>query len=497
MFNTLYAKLSATLVTLLVSIGVFYTLVSLSSASYYLQKTEQKLNLNLAENLVQDKNLVEQGKINQKALSSTFMEYMVINPSIEIYLLDTQGKILSFSAEPGKVKRRSVSLQPIFDFLNGKKLPLLGDDPRSHERQKIFSVTQVPSANNLEGYLYVVLQGEQYDNTERFIKESILWKQSGLALLGSLFIGLVIGLLLFRKLTYRLNKLSTNIDNFHQSDFSQLNDKIANHINGDEINKLENTFALMGNRIIAQMGELKKQDSLRRELVANVSHDLRTPIAILHGYLETLDLKSEQLNNEEKKHYIKQALKSSDQLNLLIAELFELAKLDATETEVMKEHFNLTELVHDVVQKFQLQATEHGIALNLNLTDSSVFCDAEIGLIARVIENLISNAIKFTPAKGEININIEKNEESIVITVTDTGVGMDEEDIQKIFHRFYQGKNNNNCSTSGGLGLAIAKRIVELHAGSLVVSSSSKGTIFTIKLPVFSTSKSKDDDKAN
>ena len=483
MFKTLYAKLSASLIVLLITIGVFYTLLSLSSASYYLQKTEQKFNLDLAKNLVQDKNLVNAGKINKEALKSTFMEYMVINPSIEIYLLDMEGKILSYSAEPGKVKRRLVSLQPIRDFLAGKKLPLLGDDPRSHERRKIFSVTLVPSEENPEGYLYVVLQGEQYDTVEQFIKESILWKQSGLALLGSLLIGLIIGLLLFKKLTARLNRLSLDMNAFRDSDFSQLNQKNLSNKNPDELDQLETTFTQMGERIISQMNELKKQDNLRRELIANVSHDLRTPVAIRHGDLETMQLKSSKLSQEEQSNYLKQALQSSVQLNSLITELFELAKLDATETDLAVERFNLPELAHDVVQNFQLRAAEKNLNLQLQINNDSLFCSAEIGLISRVLENLINNAIKFTPPGGDVTITIEQKNDQIMTTVADTGIGIERDDLDKVFNRFYQGKNNNNRSKPGGLGLAIAKRIIELHHGNISVKSDKNGSRFIFLLP--------------
>ena len=482
MFKTLYAKLSASLIVLLITIGVFYTLLSLSSASYYLQKTEQKFNLDLAKNLVQDKNLVNAGKINKEALKSTFMEYMVINPSIEIYLLDMQGKILSYSAEPGKVKRRFVSLQPIRDFLAEKKLPLLGDDPRSHERRKIFSVTPVPSKEKPEGYLYVVLQGEQYDTVEQFIKESILWKQSGFALLGSLLIGLIIGLLLFKKLTARLNRLSLDMNAFRDSDFSHLNRKDLATKNSDELDQLENTFTQMGERIISQMDELKKQDNLRRELIANVSHDLRTPVAILHGYLETLQLKPSELSQQAQSKYLKQALQSSVQLNSLITELFELAKLDATETDLAVERFNLPELAHDVVQNFQLRAAEKNLNLQLQINNDSLFCSAEIRLISRVLENLINNAIKFTPPGGDVIVTIEQKNDQIMTTVADTGIGIEKEDLGKVFSRFYQGKNNNNRSKPGGLGLAIAKRIVELHHGNISVESGKNGTRFTFVL---------------
>ncbi|MFC1748243.1 sensor histidine kinase [Pseudomonadota bacterium] len=484
MFRTLYAKLSLSLVVLLVTVGVFYTLLSLSTTRYYLQETSQKLNLDLAKNLVADRKLVQDGRINKKALNTTFMEYMVINPSIEIYLLDLQGGILSYSADPGKVKRRSVSLTPINAFLKGEKPPILGDDPRSHDRKKIFSVTPVPSENHSEGYLYVVLQGEQYDDAERLIKESLLWKQTGLALVGSLVLGLVVGLLLFRKLTKRLDTLSTEMDGFRESDFSQYetNKKISRR--DDEIDHLDKTFTQMAQRIVEQLDELKQQDQLRRELIANVSHDLRTPVAILHGYLETLDIKSTLLTPEEQQHYIKQAILSSARLNSLITELFDLATLEARESLPNREQFNLSELAHDVVQKFQLKVKEKQISLTMHSQEESIFACGDIGLIERVLENLLGNSVKFTPTTGTIDIFLEEERNKSVIKIKDNGPGIPEKDIGRVFERFYQGDENSNRTKPGGLGLAIAKRIIDLHSGTIEVNSSpGEGTTFCISLP--------------
>ena len=485
--RTLYAKLSLSLAALLITVGVLYTLISLSSAQYYLQKTDQKLNLELAKNLVADRNLVESGKLNEKALSDTFMEYMVINPSIEIYLLDLDGNILSYSADPGQVKRHSVSLAPIRSFLAGDKLPLLGDDPRSHDKQKIFSVTPVPSAAKPEGYLYVVLLGERYDNAEQFIKESIIWKQTGGALIGSLVLGLIVGLLLFRKLTQRLNHLSNAMDGFRQSDFRHYPVTTTTHKSNDEIDQLDHTFQQMAQRIIEQVDELKQQDSLRRELVANVSHDLRTPMAILHGYLETLQLKRDQLSADEQAHYLQQALLSSERLHQLITELFELARLEAQESVPEREHFNLAELAHDVVQKFQLRAKEKQIDLSLEIDTDTLFTHADIGLVARVFENLLGNALKFTPRHGQIILSLSRQNDQAVVAIKDTGPGIAIEDLSRVFDRFYQGKDNGNRSQPGGLGLAIAKRIIDLHHGNISVESSpGQGTTFSFLLPAAS-----------
>jgi two-component system OmpR family sensor kinase len=484
MFRTLYARLSFALVALLLSVGVLYTLLSLSSAQYYLQETDQKLHLDLAKNLVADRNLVQSGRINEKALKATFMKYMVINPSIEIYLLDLKGNILSYSADPGKVKRNSVSLKPIKAFLRGDKLPLLGDDPRNHDRQKIFSVTPVPSAENPEGYLYVVLLGQQYDNAEQFIKESIIWKQTGWSLLGSLLLGLIAGLWLFRRLTQRLNRLSTEMDGFRQSDFHHLDAMTFTSKSRDEIDRLGHTFHQMAERIVSQLDELKQQDSLRRELVANVSHDLRTPVAILHGYLETLELKGDRLDEQQRDHYLKQALQSSDRLNQLISELFELARLEAQESVPEQEPFNLAELAQDVVQKFQLRAAEKNIALTLDVTCENLFACGDIGLIARVFENLLGNAIKFTPADGEVSVTLTNVDDSCAVRIQDSGPGIKSAELDKIFDRFYQGSDNGNRAKPGGLGLAIAKRIVDLHGGWIgVASEPGRGTCFNFSLP--------------
>ncbi len=484
MLRTLYAKLSFTLIALLLIVGVFYTLLSLSSISHYMQETGQKLNLDLAKNLVMDRNLVKEGKLNNDALKATFMEYMVINPSIELYLLDANGQILSYSADPGKVKRKSVSLKPINAFLNGQRLPLMGDDPRSHDKQKIFSVTPIPDTENPEGYLYIVLLGEQYDQAEQMIRQSLLWRQTGWALIGSLSFGLVLGLMLFRHLTRRLNKLSRNMDQFDINQFKQQTFTDEFSPNGDEIERLNYTFQKMATRLNEQMVQLKQQDNQRRELVANVSHDLRTPVAILHGYLETLGIKANTLTEEERNNYIHQALQSSVRLNQLINELFELAKLEAHETVPRKESFNLTELAYDVVQKFQLKAAQKEIRLNLHAEDTAIFVDADIALIARVFENLIGNAIKFTPQGKTIDIHLASDGELIITKVKDAGPGIAADDLPKIFDRFYQGEENSNRATPGGLGLAIAKRILELHQGTIgVVSQLGDGAEFSFSLP--------------
>lgn len=485
--KTLYAKLAAALVALFVAVGVLYALLSTSATQSYLQEVNQRFNKDLARNLVADRNLVEQGRINEAALKETFHMYMVINPSIEIYLLDLEGAILSYSAEPGKVKRKHVALDPIRAFLQGEDgYPLLGDDPRSHDRRKAFSVTPVPSPEKPEGYLYVVLRGEQFDAVDTVLQESYFLRLSSWAVAGSLAFGLLAGLVLFRVLTRRLQRLAVVMDRFDRSNFTEHKSYRANETGvNDEIDRLGATFDQMAEHIIAQLDELQSKDAQRRDLVAQVSHDLRTPLASLRGYLESLMLKHDELSDEQRTEYIRIALRHSERLSRLVAELFELAKLDARETEPAREAFAPAELVQDVLQKFELMASAKDVTMHFEFGDDLPFASADIAMTERALEKLVENALEYTPRGGQILLSVKQDGAAVRIVVEDTGSGIGQEDLAHIFEPFYQSGRARACGEHAGLGLTIARRIVELNDGEIRVASElGRGTAFSFSLPV-------------
>ena len=481
--KTLFTKLALALTVLLLGIGLLYSVLSTYLTRHYQQEFLQNLNRDLASNLVTERKLMSDGVLDEVALKETFTHYMMVNPSIEIYLLDPQGNILSYSAEPGKVKRTSVDMKPVMDFTEGKAFPLLGDDPRSYEKHKIFSVAPVTFADGSMRYIYVVLRGEEYERVERLFEESLLLQLSGVALLVSLMIGFMLGLLLFMVLTRRLQILSRLMHDFSESSFTGY-DVYPERSGRDEIDTLGRHYNDMAERIRDQLRDLKMQDNLRRELVANVSHDLRTPLAALHGYIETLKLKDESFDDETRTEYLDTALKHSRRLNRLVEELFELAKLDASEKQLHCEPFSLAELVQDIIQKFSLTAEESHIKLTMQVADGLPFVQADIGLIERVLENLIANALRHTPAEGEITVILRVVASDIEIEVQDTGRGIPESELAHIFDRFYRGDNKERSDSNAGLGLAIAKHIANLHGSDIkVLSTEGTGSQFSFRLP--------------
>jgi signal transduction histidine kinase len=489
MFRSLYSKLAAVLAGLFFVVGLSFIAVTVFSTEMYQQEVNQKLNRRLAEQIVAEKLLMKDNQVNEEALEEVFHMLMVINPSIEIYLLDPAGHILEYSAPRGKVKRKRVALGPVKKWLDGDMtIPLLGDDPRDPDRKKVFTASRITEQGKLEGYLYVILGGEVYDSVVQKLKGSYILQLSAWMISASLLFALIAGLILFALLTGRLKRLANVMDAFKRGDTAkQIDLPVKKSVrSADEIDRLGSTFREMAARIEDQMEKLRKSDALRRELIANVSHDLRTPLATLQGYIETMLMKDNLLKEEERRHYLEIAIRHCERLSKLVSELLELAKLDAYEVSVNRESFNLSELVQDVVQKFQLKAKEKQINIATNIQKELPFVSADIGLIERVLENLLENAIHYTPEGGSIGLVLTPERQDISVQVSDTGRGIPEEELSNIFNRFYQlDKSRKGEEGHAGLGLAISKRILELHNRAIEVTSSvGSGTSFTFQLPV-------------
>ncbi len=480
--QNLHTKLSLALLAVLAVASVGLVVLLARTSQMYQQEVQQQLNDGLADHIIQEYELIRADTVAEAALADLFHMLMVINPSIEVYLLDPEGRILADAAPEGRKRRDRVSLVPVEQLLQGtSRFPIFGDEPRDPLGSKVFSAARILSDGRLQGYLYVVLGGEAYDSAAAMLASSYIVRLSAWLGGGILVLSLLAAGFLFRRLTRPLAALDAEMAQFENHGQSDIHPAL---VGNDEVQRLQASFGRLSHRLQEQLEALERNDRLRRELVANVSHDLRTPLTHLQGYLETLQLKDDSLTPSERAEYLRIAVDHCDRLARLIADLFELAKLEALRVPIKTERFSVVELARDVVDKFQLTARQRGIHLSVADGPRSCHVDADPSLIERTLENLIANALQHTESGGAIDVVPPRRPEAVHVEVRDTGKGIDEADQRRVFERFFRTSGDRRADAGTGLGLAIAKRAVELHHGSISVHSvPGQGSVFGFDLP--------------
>ena len=445
----------------------------------------QGLSRDLAQHIARDTQLMDANGLKPEALRGLFSQLMLVNPSVEVYLLDNQGRIIGDAAPEGHLRREQIDLAPVQRLLNDESLPILGDDPRSVDGRKVFSAAPLKVAGKQAGYLYVVLLSEERDRLAERDANSValntaLWSIGLVALLC-----LIAGLTAFTLITRPLRRLTDSVAHFDidgvpaAAPVAPAPEPSASQ---DEIAILDAAFRQMQNRLGEQWRSLTRQDQERRELVANISHDLRTPLASLHGYLETLSLKDASLTPEERRRYLGIALDQSRKVGGLAQSLLELVRLEHGFVQPVLERFPVTDLVQDIFQKFELTAEARQVQLNASFAPTVAAVCADLGLIERVLTNLFDNALRYTPAGGSIDIRLVPQGKFVEITVSDSGPGIAAELREGLFLRPF---NIGGARRDGGLGLRIVQRILQLHGRQIrLLDVPGQGATFSFSLPV-------------
>jgi len=474
LLGSFYGKLSLGFLVLLIGLGVAQVAITYNSSMQFVRQADQKLNLNLAKNMANEFEPLLQDTFAVDQIKHSIHDMMVVNPRVEIYILDSGGKILAYFVNPPHtVNRDSVPVGPIRDFIAGSYSNLiLGQDPRNPGVKKPFSAAEVSIGPSADGFIYVILGGEQYDSALNMLQNSYFLQTSLKIFLIILLITGLVGLILFAFLTKRLRNMTEIIEGFDRQHL----DRRVPVKSSDEIGRLAESFNHMADTIQQNVKELEKTDRLRRELIANVSHDLRSPLASIQGYIETILIKGSELSEQQRTQYLEIILKNTTMLRQLVEELFELSKLDTRQVNPDIESFSIADLVQDVTLKFQQQAQQKGISLKAEAERGLPLVAADIALIERVLSNLIENAIQYTPADGTIEVRLEPDSNTVKVMVLDDGPGIAEEDLPHIFDRFYRAEKSRSRNSGGtGLGLAIAKKILELHGREIFVQNREAG----------------------
>jgi signal transduction histidine kinase len=235
--------------------------------------------------------------------------------------------------------------------------------------------------------------------------------------------------------------------------------------------------------------KLTEIDTLRKEMIANISHDLRTPLTNLSGYLETLFMRRHTITMDERERFLTIAQSESRRLKKMIDDLFELSKLEANSITPNVEPFPIAELLQDVIAKYAVICKENGIEIQTNISEQTPWVQADLKLVDRVFQNLLDNAVRHNaPLKAEgktggvIQLHVEVLEPKLVIKITNTSETIDPSVLPHLFDRYFKTSTSEH---STGLGLAIAQKIVNLHGCHIHVTSVDGWTAFQFRLPLF------------
>lgn len=248
-----------------------------------------------------------------------------------------------------------------------------------------------------------------------------------------------------------------------------------NEDGGDEISRLVRSFNNMKNK-------LQTTEELRRELIAAVSHELRSPLAAIRGFVQGMI--DDVIPPRERPRCLALVLQETNRLTAMTSDLLEMSRLEAGGVALQKREVDLCFLVRETAELFAAQAVSKEISIIVSGCEKEMTVSVDSDRIRQVIGNLLSNAIKFTSAGGTVRISVSGKEQAVMVEVRDTGIGIPSRELPLVFEKFYRVEKSRDAATGGtGLGLPIAKSIVELHGGSIILESEGEGTLARVVLP--------------
>ncbi len=249
--------------------------------------------------------------------------------------------------------------------------------------------------------------------------------------------------------------------------------------------KIHRDFTLLQQRHKKEIDRLNKRAEFRTQFIADISHELKTPIFAAQGYVHTL--LDGALDDEEVRYkFLKKSANSLDMLDKLVKDLLELSQIETGNIVLMYDHFDVVKLVDEVLDDFEHNARKVSVSLKRTKQPTEAIVYADYMRIRQVLQNLVSNAVKYNHQGGKVRVKLIDQPETVEIQVADTGIGIPEEDLPKVFNRFYRvdkSRTKLKKRTSSGLGLAIVKHLLESHQSSIMLKSKiGKGSVFSFTL---------------
>jgi signal transduction histidine kinase len=485
------------------------------------ENTWQRADAFLARvNLLHD-DLMDQHRRNPDEFSTFLRNLMVYEPDSQLYLLAADGSVLVSTGQVQLAPGFRVKLAPVQEAAQAALLALnndrraaayvMGDDPEYMQVDAVVAARALRPASirrqgerDAVGYLYLVCRKPNLPATNFALLRSSLASPALASVLAVMLVTTALAAWVIVTITRPLRVLSDEVAEAARAGFSASD---QTHLVGparapmlpagmhqnDEFGRLRNGFHAMLATLRLQWDELRRLDSFRREGVANLSHDLRSPLTATVACLETLEQRWQSPQapagiEDSDRRLVSVALRNTRNAAGMVRSLGDLASLDEPAYQLHPMRLDLSEVLDDITLRFAERARQQGVVLRFEQHGSQApAADVDVELFERALANLLDNALKFTAAGKAVVVAAERVGPSVQVSVCDEGSGIAADDLPRLFDRHFQSRSSVAPASSEegrGLGLAIVKRIVELHQGTVAVSSErGRGTTVTLCLP--------------
>lgn len=409
-------------------------------------RTTQSLHKDLAVHMRDDNPLMIGTEYNPKALKSIFHTLMLIGPDFEIYFLDAQGNITTHAAPEGAEIMGSIDVEPIKRFLADEPFPILGQDPRHPGEDTVFSVAAIKEFGSTIGYLYVVIGSTKHSTIAKAQVDTPYIALTGLTLLSILGFALGAYWLVKRSLLTPIERVTSSLEQQAEHDF-RLNPGFTKQV--PELVLIAHSYQKMAKHIQQQFLQLEYQASSRRDTLVQLSHDLKTPLSSVLGYLETW-----KLQHPGSDPLIEVAYRNCGKLSDQLHSLLETAKSDVGLPSYQYEPVELSSLVAECAETMMSQFQRKQIELNVDV-DSGIQTIGDRGLLERLVLNLLENALRHSPSGATVDCQAHKSEGG-----------------KSIQFLFINKIEQSAPSGSLGIGTKIVQSILMLHHSYLETSAS-------------------------
>ena len=458
-------------VLILIVILVLNFFVSLRLSDNFEQKISEELRSSaiLVGDILRD-DLLDGREKDIQSQTRTLAEKL----DLRITVIDKDGKVLGDSEKDpvymeNHIKRREIAQAIQNDFGQSTR----PSDTLGYNMKYV--AVRLDEPEQVVGFIRLAVPLSKVQLELRTIYRVVLF-----GAITAVAIALIVAFFLSKSITSPISQMQQTAERFSRGDFSS-KIKIKSQ---DELGQLARSLNTMADELQQKIENLKRMDMVRTDFVANVSHELKTPLTLIKGYIETLEGKSKD-DKEESARFISIIKEHSDRLGNIIDDLLSLSELELSKDCVNKTEFDLEQLIDEILLGFGHALDEKKLSLTTNSQGSNFIIKADRDKIGQVLVNIIDNAIKYTKESGRIEVSLSEHNEVVKVSIQDSGIGIPKEHLGRIFERFYRVDKARSRQLGGtGLGLSIAKHIVLVHNGNIIVESElNKGTNVSISFP--------------